>query len=528
MALVTPDVLLNSIMGKVYNILTNGDDTVPKSEDNFFSWATPGIPVHSEDFRFLKQGLTGVVRKAALDEMRTTKTDGSKEETTQPELTPALLEQLRATDAAQLIRQAEDFARLVDFVPDVATNTNNQFASLSVMNNEGTLSDRYEYILRMSQVMKSELPDNLKQKIEKFRGLLQVTKTKKNLIDDSETQVSEPSPLVQVYNEKMKAYIDAALEYNAHRIDALSADNQKAVQYWAINANILRNKVKAAMSDWVSSGYKNDYEQIAAFIDQVMQRDMSLLKAQYRDDLEKARLTGLASGSDFFYSAAVPGDFIDSSGWTEFGFTSSDYNNSSNSSYSMTSSKTRAGASFFGIFGGAGQASSASGSSQSHVQFDSEFFTLRFKIAQVPIVRPWFKTAYLSSKTWRMDENNPQAKGEMVSDGGTPPKGLIPAYPTTMILIKDLLMCLAKSSGFSDMLSSWERSSAGGGGCFSFGPFTLGASHSQSSASGQSSSAYHYDSNTQTMRVPGAQIIGFKCHVLPKSPDPLPSIKDWI
>jgi len=72
-----------------------------------------------------------------------------------------------------------------------------------------------------------------------------------------------------------------------HRIDALSADNQKAVQYWAINANILRNKVKAAMADWVSSGYKNDYEQIAAFIDQVMQRDMSLLKAQYRDDLEK-------------------------------------------------------------------------------------------------------------------------------------------------------------------------------------------------------------------------------------------------
>ncbi|MHB8770671.1 MAG: hypothetical protein ACYC7J_06735 [Syntrophales bacterium] len=528
MALVAPDVMLNSIMGKVYNILTNGDDTVPKSEDNFFSWATPGIPVDPEDFRFLKQGLTGVVRKAALDEMRTTDTDGSKEETKQPELTPALLEQLRATDAAQLIRQAEDFSRLVDFVPDVAANTNNQFASLSIMNNEGTLSDRYEYILRMSQVMKSELPDALKQKIEKFRGLLQVTKTKKNLIDDSEIQVTEPSPLVQVYNEKMKAYIDAALEYNSHRIDALSADNQKAVQYWAINANILRNKVKAAMSDWVSSGYKNDYEQIAAFIDQVMQRDMSLLKAQYRDDLEKARLTGLASGSDFFYSAAVPGDFIESSGWTEFGFRSSDYNNSSNSSYSMTSSKTRAGGSFLGIFGGGGSASNASGSSQSHVQFDSEFFTLRFKIAQVPIVRPWFKTAYLASKTWRMDENNPQAKGEMVSDGGTPPKGLIPAYPTTMILIKDLWMCFAKSSGFSDMYSDWSRSSAGGGGCLSFGPFTLGASHSQSSASGQRSAQSHYDSDKQTMEVPGAQIIGFKCHVLPKSPDPLSSIKEWI
>jgi len=114
--------------------------------------------------------------------MRTTNTDGAKEETKQPELTPALLEQLRATDAAQLIRQAEDFARLVDFVPDVAANTNNQFASLSVMNNEGTLSERYEYILRMSQVMKSELPDATKQKIEKFRNLLQITKNQKRIL----------------------------------------------------------------------------------------------------------------------------------------------------------------------------------------------------------------------------------------------------------------------------------------------------------------------------------------------------------
>lgn len=528
MALVEPEVLLNSIMGKVYDILTNGDDTVPQSEDNFFSWATPGIPVDPEDFRFLKQGLTGVVRKAALDEMRTTKPDGSTDAEKQPELTPALLEQLRATDAAQLHRQAEDFARLVDFVPDLAATTNNQLASLSVMSNEGSLSDRYEYILRMSQVMQTVLPDEVKAKIEKFRGLLQVTKTIKNLIDDSETQVTEPSPLVRAYNAKMKDYMDAALEYNSRRIDALSADNQKAVHYWAINANILRNKVKATMGDWISNGYKNEYEQIAAFIDQVMQRDMSLLKQQYRDDLEKARLTGLNSGSDFFYSSAVPGDFIESSGWTEFGFSSSDFNRQSNSSYRMTRSSSSAGGGFLGIFGGGGSTSSASGQSQSHVQFDSEHFHLRFRIAQVPIVRPWFKTAFLAGKCWRMDQNNPEAKGQMVSDGGTPAKGLLPAYPTSIILIRDLAMCVAKSSGFRDMMSSWERSSAKGGAFMSFGPIHLGGSHGRSSASGERSSEYHFDSDSQTMSVPGAQIIGFKCHVLPKSPDPLSTIKDWI
>ena len=249
-----------------------------------------------------------------------------------------MLESLRAQDTAGLYMQAENFSRLVDFVPDLASTTNNQFAQLSIMNNEGTLSERYEYILRMSQIMQTELPEETKKKIEKFRGLLSVTKTKKNLIDDTETQVTEPSPLVVVYNQKMGEYENAALEYNSHRIDALTADNVKAVHYWAINANILRNKVKAAMADWVSSGYKNEYDQMAAFIDQVMQRDMALLKQQYRDDLEKARLTGMASGSDFYYTSLVPGNFMKASGWTEFGFSSSDFNNSSNSSYSFSSS----------------------------------------------------------------------------------------------------------------------------------------------------------------------------------------------
>jgi len=32
----------------------------------------------------------------------------------------------------------------------------------------------------------------------------------------------------------------------------------------------------------------------------------------------------------------------------------------------------------------------------------------------------------------------------------------------------------------------------------------------------------------ETMRVPGLQVIGFKCHILPKSPDPLSSISKWI
>jgi hypothetical protein len=530
MALVEPNVMLNSIMGKLYSVLASGDDTVPASEDNFFSWATPGIPIEEADFEFLSQGLTGVVKKAKLDETRGATGNGQAagQSGQQAELTPQFLEALRAQDAAGLYMQAENFSRLVDFVPDLASGTNGQFARLSIMNNEGTLSERYEYILRMSQIMQTELPDETRKKIERYRGMLNTTRTKRNLIDDTETQVTEPSPLTAAYNQKLGEYESAALDYNSHRIDALTADNVKAVHYWAINANILRNRVKAAMADWVSSGYKNDYEAIAAFIDQVMQRDMALLKQQYRDDLEKARLTGLASGSDFFYTSLVPGNFMRASGWTDFGFSSSDFNASADSHYSCSRWSTKGGGAFLGIVGGAGGAHGAQGNSQSHVQFDSEHFGMSFKICQVPIVRPWFKTSFLLSKLWRFDQGNPEAREKIVNDGATPPSGMIPAYPTSLICIKDLSLCFAKSSGFHDAQSSWERSGADGGGAFCFGPFHMAGSHGRSEASGQRSSQLHYDAQSETVSVPGAQVIGFKCHVLPKSPVPSPGITQWI
>src|SRR4029453_9827303 len=76
MADITPSVLANSIMGKLYDILTNGDDTVPPSKDNFFSWATPGIPLGAEDLQFLTKGFTGVVTPDAVQEMLKAKGGG--------------------------------------------------------------------------------------------------------------------------------------------------------------------------------------------------------------------------------------------------------------------------------------------------------------------------------------------------------------------------------------------------------------------------------------------------------------------
>jgi hypothetical protein len=529
MADVLPHVLVSSVMGKLYDVLTNGDETVPKSEDHFFSWATPGIPMDVEDFDFLTQGLTGVVKKADLDTVRGTGTGAAADGTPPPEITPALLDTLRAADTNRMYQNAENLSRLCDFVAEADSTTNEQFARLNVLNSEGSLSDVYRYALRMSQVMQTELPEETKKKIAELRALLTTPVTKKNLIDGSETQVNEPSELSKAYFEKMAAYESAALEYNARRINALSASTPQDVHYWAMNADILRNKVEAAMMDWVANGYKNDYEEIAAFIDQVMQRDMSLLKQEYLDDMEKARVTGIASGSDFFYTSLIPGNFARSTGWTGFSFTSGDFGSTTSSSFSTSKWNTSAGASWLGIFGGRGGGGSSSSQTEYTNTFNTDNFSLSFEIAQVPIVQTWYKQAWMKSHTWRFDQGNPDSKDDLVSDGGTPPKGLIPACPTTAIFIRGLHMNLGHSEGFDNFVTQSTISSAGGSGFLSIGPFFGGGSYDRANSGGSTQVNRHVNYANQALDVPGLQLIGFKCQVhTEKIPNPSPSITAWI
>jgi hypothetical protein len=528
---VKPSVLVNAVMSKLYDVLTNGDETVPKSEDNFFSWCTPGIPMEPSDFQFLTQGLTGVVKKRALQDLTqpgAAPPGGGAAQPAQVELTPALLEQLRASDAAKMYMQAEGLARLVDFVPDVTKVHNEQFARLNVLNNEGTLSDIYAMTLRMSQVMHQELDAGTKAKIEEFRGLLNVTTKQKDIITNAETEVSEPSPLVLAYNDKMQAYMSAALDYNSHRIDALVADNSRAVHDWAINANIYREKVRAARRDWETRGYKTQYEKIAAFIEQVQARDMALLKADYQDALQKATLTGLASGSDFYYTSLVPGSFATSRGWARFSFASGDFNARSNSSYSASRWSASGGGSFFGIFGGSASHRHSESRTEYHGSFSSDRFDLSFEICQVPIVRPWFKTPFLTSKSWRFDPGSPDVRGKGLSDGGAPPKGIMPAYPTTAVFIRNLNLTIGHSEGFTDFIAQHRSSATSGGGFVAFGPVLLGGSAGNASSSGSTQRDWGYKYDNQGMQVAGMQLVGFKCHIVPKTPDPDPSITAWI
>jgi len=255
---------------------------------------------------------------------------------------------------------------------------------------------------------------------------------------------------------------------------------------------------------------------------------MSLLKQEYEQDLTNATLTGISSGSDFLYTALAPPDFATAGGWSTFTFDSGDFSQYSNSSFNKQGWSVSASAGFFGI-GASGGASGSQSRSQFNSGFDLSTFSLKFSICEIPILRAWFKDAFLLSKSWRFDTSNPDSKNLMVSDGGSPPKGYLPAYPTSVVFVKDLVLNISQSSEAGQFITQQSASSQGGGVSIGLGPFSFGGSASHYSSSGYSSQNINSTWSGQGLSVPGMQIAGFKCHIFTtKCPSPDPSIQNWI
>jgi len=181
---------------------------------------------------------------------------------------------------------------------------------------------------------------------------------------------------------------------------------------------------------------------------------------------------------------------------------------------------------------GAAQASHSESSEHNeyHGTFDSSQVEMTFEIAQIPIARPWFRTAFLTSHYWRFDQNNVVVKGDVLSDAGSPPKGKLPAYPTSAIFVRKLSLKFGESHGFSDYVDNVKSQSTAGGGCFTFGPFFAGGSGAQRSGSGDTKRDYGFKFENNTMSIDGMQLIGFKCHLMPQSPNPSSEIPAtaWI
>lgn len=105
--------------------------------------------------------------------------------------------------------------------------------------------------------MKQELSQEDQEKLAKFRGLLSVTKSVKDIVTDEVKQVTSPSPMMQAYTEKSQDYIQAVMNYHNKRVAAQSAvgpDGKAAVLDFANNAQLYRMQAEQALRAWEADG----------------------------------------------------------------------------------------------------------------------------------------------------------------------------------------------------------------------------------------------------------------------------------
>ena len=176
------DQLMKSLIGKLYQVLTGGDSIATPDTSNFIAWCNPGIPFQPEDLIYAQKGLAGKTG----DETR------------------------------NLLAQAADFSRLVNFVPDPSGvyNTGKEQQGTTYEHNGTELWAVYNNVLQFSKVAAGDLTEEQKAKIVKFQSLLRTTKEVKNIVTGEAKQVTVDGPVLEAYNQKMADYIDAVTEYN--------------------------------------------------------------------------------------------------------------------------------------------------------------------------------------------------------------------------------------------------------------------------------------------------------------------------
>ncbi len=154
------------------------------------------------------------------------------------------------------------------------------------------------------------------------------------------------------------------------------------------------------------------------------------------------------------------------------------------------------------------------------VKTDQAELRLSCKLLRVALDRPWMNPRVLSSRAWRWDRGTP-ADGTYLSTGGdirndVVPKGTMTVLPTAAILARGLEIRGSFGKPIVDELNSLMAANASVG----IGPFSVAGRLSMADQAGARKGTI----TTSGISAPDVQLVGFICDVLPRSPDPDPTL----
>ncbi|HEX6375928.1 MAG TPA: hypothetical protein VFZ91_09410 [Allosphingosinicella sp.] len=459
-------------------IVNGGDEKVPSDPNTFISWCMPGLPFEAADFGFCAKGFGGGAT---------------------------------AEEEKSLMQQAYALATWVDFIPDASAAYTGDHQDRVWRTSQARLSHMYGEILRQCRVADNPLSEAELAQLERLRGLLRATR--KNLVTGAEVLID--SPVMEAYNQYMADYIAARTEYNNKRIAAASAqgpEGKAAVADFFLNGTLYQMKAANALRRWEALGFKNDVEEIFATINNLTGRSAAVWRQKLLDAYEESKVSGLGPGQDFFYTTLLPGNFATSKGWQEYKHTEEHTTEKVRST--ETSWKASAGLKW------KLQAKASAGGSTKKESEDlrTEKFAISFEFTQVVIARPFFFPEFFMNRGWTLEKGKGWMFDEFPSDGGSPPKGLFVAYPTTLLMARNIVI---ESEEIARHAETFKKDFKAGGN-LSLGLFSLSGEYGKS----ESGRDYQLDIQGNRIVVPGMQIIGSVNRLCGKSPNPFPGLFD--
>lgn len=376
-----------------------------------------------------------------------------------------------------------------------------------------------------------------------------------------------PTAMYQAYQDNTYNYGQAvgayAMAFAAARADPIQ------MQAFPVTSKPLQDAITKTKHDLIAAGaptIEQALDTLASVGNPYQAHMVAAAKSAFQDwDL---RLAGAVPASSE-YSYIMPSDWASNDphackGWQTLEVTSSSYSKynvahaQSDSQYSWfnKSSKTTGGggASLFGFsIGASGGSSSSSQGSQSsqaaaaasaaNTQVKGLHITLSYALCSVQ--RPWYVGDLFYMKDWYLKgcRKNCISTGN-INDQIQKDTQMLPMVPQRMLVIRNVTISATSWGAFGAQLqsaygtgqqgSSSSSSSVAGSAGFSLGFISFGGSagHASSSSSAQGSSFQRADSSgyfgttfhNGVLTIPGAQILGWLCDIVPAAPpldDPL-------
>jgi len=462
----TIDEISAALMKGLYGFVAKatGDLDAATMNDPFVCWFKPGRPFEADDFKFAKFMLTG--QGSTADE--------------------------RAADLSLQMRQASGFSRFVDFVPLVSGVHEGKVEGGVLREGNATLSELYKRILEASQTADLPEPEGVNEKIAVLRA-------KAKILEEAYFKFGD------AFDAAKAAYVGASL---MARADAMADLKFRA------EGPGLKKKAQRALQAWEIDGAKTEYENLMGKIQSLATKRKP---ANWRAEAI-ANFNTLPDGEDATFGEAritmpYPGGFAaNTAGWSTYALSLKNIDE-------LSSSKSTKWAAEGGVgWGSLKIGASASGSTtQSLTVNNTNNFSIKMSITQISLLRKWFDPLFLRSEFWQFNPASMEAnRGDIVSDGGMPPKGLIGAYPVSAIFISGVEIVMDElKDETSELVKTLKAEGKGGWG---FGALNLGGSYERNSQEKK----HKAEVANGKLTVSGPQCLGVVCNPMSKSPNPKP------